>query len=658
MCYPDMPKKYTWNDKDCKWTTRKAHFNTLGRLHTVSPSETERFHLRILLQNVASPTSFADLKTVNGIVYQTYARACLERGLIRDDSEYENCLKESALFKFPRALRGLFVTILTQCSPSKPECLWETFKDDLSEDFKRNCDKKTAHKLAYISINRLLLEVGKSLADYKSMPECEDDGTAALEDIVSMEEARILVEEAAKKMTKRQKKVFKAIKRALDGKPGASKCQFLDGPAGTGKSFVFRAIYSLAVALGKKATCVAFMGIAATNLPRGKTVHKVFGLPVPVYKDSQSYIELRTKQAEELRSTEIFLWDEAPSAPRYALEIADRKLREIMGNDKPFGGKCIFLAGDFRQTLPIQEGATRAETVDLTISSSPLWKHFRSYRLKENMRAGREEKQFAKKLLKIGNGDLNDENDCIRLPSKTLTKELLAEEVFGKPLRDSDFETLGTRAILAPLNAQVDEINVEVMELLPGEPKVYTGIDETDASHTEFSTEVLNTVKLPGLPHHRIVLKQNATVMLMRNLNVQNGQCNGTRMRVVQMADHVLRCRILTGDKCGEEVFLPRITLNEDKFIVPFRRHQFPIRIAYGMTLNRCQGQTLDVVGLDLRHQAFAHGQTYVGISRVRSWDSLKIRLSDAARKSGTTTNIVYKEVLTTSRKKSHNART
>lgn len=140
--------------------------------------------------------------------------------------------------------------------------------------------------------------------------------------------------------------------------------------------------------------------------------------------------------------------------------------------------------------------------------------------------------------------------------------------------------------------------------------------------------------------------------MLMRNLNVQSGQCNGTRMRVIQMGDHVLRCKILTGDKSGEEVFLPRITLNEEKFIVPFRRHQFPIRIAYGMTLNRCQGQTLDMVGLDLRHPSFAHGQTYDGMSRVRSWDRLKVRLSDNAMESGITANIVYKEVLSNSQSK------
>lgn len=73
---------------------------------------------------------------------------------------------------------------------------------------------------------------------------------------------------------------------------------------------------------------MAFTGIAAILLPKGMTVHKVLGLPVPLLPDSSSNIKMQSKEAEYLRNTDVFIWDEASMAPRYALEIMDRTLKE------------------------------------------------------------------------------------------------------------------------------------------------------------------------------------------------------------------------------------------------------------------------------------------------------------------------------------------
>ncbi|XP_011858924.1 PREDICTED: uncharacterized protein LOC105556440 [Vollenhovia emeryi] len=81
----------------------------------------------------------------------------------------------------------------------------------------------------------------------------------------------------------------------------------------------------------------------AMLLPAGKTVHKTFGLPVPLFADSPSNIKIQSKEAQYLKETDIFIWDEAPMAPRYALEIMDRTLRDIMNNDLPFSGKIVRL---------------------------------------------------------------------------------------------------------------------------------------------------------------------------------------------------------------------------------------------------------------------------------------------------------------------------
>ena len=81
--------------------------------------------------------------------------------------------------------------------------------------------------------------------------------------------------------------------------------------------------------MGKRKVCtMAFTGIAGTLLPSGKTVYETFGLPVPLFSDLSSNIKLQSKEAESLQNVDLFIWDEAPMAPRYALEIVDKTLKE------------------------------------------------------------------------------------------------------------------------------------------------------------------------------------------------------------------------------------------------------------------------------------------------------------------------------------------
>ncbi|CEM06316.1 unnamed protein product [Vitrella brassicaformis CCMP3155] len=109
-------------------------------------------------------------------------------------------------------------------------------------------------------------------------------------------------------------------------------------------------------------------------------------------------------------------------------------------------------------------------------------------------------------------------------------------------------------------------------------------------------------------------------VMLLRNLNLGAGLANGTRLRIKAMKYRVIQAEILTGPKEGEDVFIPRITLDAAKHAnapFPFQRKQFPLQPAFAMTINKGQGQTLEMVGLDLTHEVFGHGQLYVALSRV-----------------------------------------
>jgi hypothetical protein len=90
--------------------------------------------------------------------------------------------------------------------------------------------------------------------------------------------------------------------------------------------------------------------------------------------------------------------------------------------------------------------------------------------------------------------------------------------------------------------------------------------------------------------------------MLLRNLNIKQGLCNGVRLRVLEIGPRFIKCEIITGTHSGDISLLPRISLNpdDDKLPFPMQRLQFPIKLAYAITINKSQGQSLSRVGLDM----------------------------------------------------------
>ena len=254
------------------------------------------------------------------------------------------------------------------------------------------------------------------------------------------------------------------------------------------------------------------------------------------------------------------------------------------------------------------------------------------------MRALPEENDFAKFVLDIGNGSLNDNNDNINLnvPDECISYNFNASmEIFGNCIRDKKNSEMSKRAILSARNVDVDEINQEVVQLLdPGGARTHTSvnsaenIDDNGEIANMLLPEYLNSLNPPSLPPNKLHLRKNAIVMLIQNISINESLCNGTRLRVLDLSNNLIKCKILTGDKLGDIVFLNRITLIcEDQLPFTFKRRQFPVKLAFAMTINKPQGQTFDKIGIDLRRDVFNHGQLYLAISRVRSWDSLKIYL-------------------------------
>ncbi|XP_028805759.1 uncharacterized protein LOC114760646 [Neltuma alba] len=255
---------------------------------------------------------------------------------------------------------------------------------------------------------------------------------------------------------------------------------------------------------------MASSGIATTLLPLGRIAHSRFVIPIDINEDSMCNISQSSPLSELIRCAKLIIWDEAPMVKPFCAKAVDRTFRDIMKCNRPFGGKCIVMGRDFKQILPV---------------IPKDW------------------------LLDIGDG-------CIGLPHDRMTEIEVPDDFLIMDCHDplqsivkatypdllhhlANSEYLTNRAILTPTVEVVDQINDYVCSLLPGEPIEYFSSDSVstaDQGCTSFqelyTIEFLNTIKCSGLPPHRLVVKIEVPIMLVRNIDQAAELCNGTRLKI------------------------------------------------------------------------------------------------------------------------------
>ena len=657
LLYEDFPTKFAWKNDLKAWKLREKNIRLYGRMDNVHPSNVEVFHLRLLLKHRRGMISFQDIRTVDGIDMGSYQAAAIALNLCQNDQNYIDCLEDAVIFEMPFSLRQLYSTILIHCIPADPRSLLVRFKTELMEDFtlKRRqiltvIDEDTINILSYndllCDIRSRIADAGFTLLDFG----LDEPDEALLQSYSTTDEddhayLQTYYETNRSKLTNDQEEIFNIIARHIDESSGG--LYTIDAPGGCGKTFLCNIVLAYTRMQNKIAFATALSGIAATLMRKGTTFHRRFGAPCNCTMESMSSIKLGSKEAEHIRKASIIFIDEVSMMNRELLDFLDRFLRSVTNTDMPMGDKLVVLMHDFRQLLPVVQRGSRGDIVHSCVTFSDVWKHFTTLQLTKNMRVellrvsedsiqSQLLDMHSKWLLSIGEGTLD-----YAIPGTTIFEiphqmscdslEELENKVFGDlHLHYLNSEYLRDRAIMSCTNDVIQMCNQQIVSRLPGEHVIcestYRFVNDDD--NLRHDTGSLACINPSGLPPHVLHLKVGTCIILIRNLNIKEGHCNGTRYIILDLTTRCIRAKKLnaTGDG-SDEIFIPRIPLrsNESDYPVPFIRMQFPVLLAYYLTISRAQGQTFKKAGMYLPKNVFSHGHMYVGLSRCGDPNGLYI---------------------------------
>ena len=192
---------------------------------------------------------------------------------------------------------------------------------------------------------------------------------------------------------------------------------FVDGQAGSGKTFLYQTICAKLRSDRKIVLCVASSGIAALLLPGGRTAHSMFKIPIgDLLPDSILPIRKQSDHAEMIQQAVAIIWDEAAMQHKHHFEIVSRSFQDLRSDARPFGGLTIVLGGDFQQIPPVVEKGSKAQIIGASLISSPIWRNLTHLCLRVNMCIGQGEQEWAAWLTATGHGHNLDESDRVQLP--------------------------------------------------------------------------------------------------------------------------------------------------------------------------------------------------------------------------------------------------
>lgn len=424
----------------------------------------------------------------------------------------------------------------------------------------------------------------------------------------------------AKLLNESQLTIFQKVIASLSKPSETGNAFFVEGAAGTGKTTLLNHIYSHCESQEIKTIAMAYTGIASCLLNKGKTVHSQFRIPVlPWDRKSVTCIIDSTRPVyKTIQNASIILWDQATFCNKSIFEAVDRFLQIMMNTKQIFGGKVVVLCGDFNECPPIAKKTKFKSAKSKSLLFSELFKQMQKFTLHENVRFKSQiDNSFC---LGIGSGAQTE----ISIPSqcRVFNLDTLVNTTY------CDYQCLSTddlmnRTILTVLNIDADYLNQECLERLNENSVIFYGtnffrkIDPHQRSRFFHIDDIM--LNLPKyFPSNSLQLNKNCPIMLHQ---AYKGLQQGTRLVVKKLTKTSIIAEIGAGHRKGKLINIYRV--NTVKIFpnanLEFVRRQFPVSLAYSMTINKAQGLEFTKMGVYFPCTVFAHGQLYVAFSRTSS---------------------------------------
>jgi ATP-dependent DNA helicase PIF1 len=415
---------------------------------------------------------------------------------------------------------------------------------------------------------------------------------------------------------------------------------FITGPAGSGKTYVvnqyIRYLKDHDVPIG----ITASTGIAATHMG-GVTIHSWAGIGIKdrLHEyDLQEISEKKPTVKKKIEAAKVLFIDEVSMLHHFRLDMVDKVLRHIKKSDAPFGGIQVVLCGDFFQLPPISR---MGEPDAHFIYRSEAWKkgNFAVCYLSENYRQGSDPSLSI--LNEIRAGKVSDHSkELLRGRYKTNPKSQItnnknqkgyAVDENGYVVEDEgeneeqSIDISATEILIEPTrlythNIDVDSVNETQLEKVSGYETVYE-------METRGKKPLVETLKKSCLAPDLLRLKKGARVMCVKN-NFDKGYVNGTLGVVVNCGfgiDPVIRTASTPDFPDGRLVTIEQAEWSiEDDGKILAQLTQYPLRLAWAITVHKSQGMSLDAIEVDLS-KSFEPGMGYVALSRVRTLVGLTI---------------------------------
>ena len=560
-------------------------------------------------------------------------------------------LKEDEKEKYYYSLVLLFVPFRDEASLlQNNETAEEAFNRLLSNDQSANLHHEKLQKMLQARTRVRDIDEAREGAvvdpEEDEGPDISGEAIAAMQDIADLKtsDSTMTLEERESMLNVDQKRIFNNIKRQLlhqiEHETGNCSCHgnkpftmFVSGVGGTGKSFLIATVKALIDSLWKTEdiTCAiaAPTGLAAFNVG-GITLHRLFRLPVEHDSRGATYWRLRPESQKimrtKLRNLKLVIVDEVSMVSSLNLTYMHMRLEELFnGGDKYFGAKNVLLVGDILQLPPVNEKPVFDRVSQKAIlhklgstTAIKIWQEVVVYdELTINERQKTDTK-FSEMLDSVRCGFPTEET------VRALKERVITGSIYEKY---HELEQQGkTPVCLFPTRLACHEFNTQMLNSLNTpiqEMKCSDTIDESSSSRKwtkradkkleELNKDCNNTAGLEST----LTLAVGARVMLRSNIDTKAGLVNGAIGTVLAITSKRVSVKFDNIDKPYDVEKVSRkftILKNFDVF-----RKQFPLILAFAMTIHKCQGLSLDSAIIDLSDKIFDDGMAYVALSRLRT---------------------------------------